>query len=420
MLAAFKLRAVPVNINYRYVERELAPPLRRRRPRRARRPRRRSPTGSPRSRPTIPTLRHVLVVDDGTAVAAELDAVDYEAALGRRVRRRATSRAAAATTSTSPTPAAPPACPRACCGGTRTSSSRRSAAATRSLDKGPISDPTELAERVPDFPMTQLVRPAAHARERPLGRVQHLLRRREGRAARPAAASTADEVVADGRAEGVNVLTVVGDAMARPVLDALAADPDAYDTVACSSPSPPAARSCRRRPRPSIAELLPNVIVIDAFGSSETGMAGSQAAGAGDTAAPRFTVDERTAVLDDDLRPGRRRAPATIGRLARRGHIPLGYHKDEAKTAATFVTDRRRALGAARRHGHAWTTTAPSCCSAGGRARSTPAARRSSPRRSRRVLKGHPGVFDVLVVGVPDERWGETGRRGRASRPATP
>ena len=69
--------------------------------------------------------------------------------------------------------------------------------------------------------------------------------------------------------------------------------------------------------------------------------------------------------------------------------------------------DRRRALldprrlrhGRGRRHHHA--------CSAAARCASTPAARRSSPRRSRRSLKTHPTVRDAVVVGVPDDRFGE-------------
>ena len=192
MLAAFKLRAVPVNVNYRYVERELehlfddadlvalvvhravrpgrgarwppsvadAPPRRRRRRRHA--------------APTVP---------DGASTTRRRwpppsPARDFD---GPQRRRPATSS----------TPAAPPACPRACCGATRTSSSRRSAAATPRTIKGPITDarPARRAAS-PSSPMAQLVHPAAHARERALGGVQHVLRRRQGRAASARAAST--------------------------------------------------------------------------------------------------------------------------------------------------------------------------------------------------------------------------------------
>ena len=78
-----------------------------------------------------------------------------------------------------------------------------------------------------------------------------------------------------------------------------------------------------------IAALLPNVITIDGFGSTETGVSGSRARmpGAEVEAGTRFTLDDHTAVLDDDLRPV---APGSgvVGRLARRGRVPLGYYKD--------------------------------------------------------------------------------------------
>ena len=117
-----------------------------------------------------------------------------------------------------------------------------------------------------------------------------------------------------------------------------------------------------------------------------------------------FSIDERTTVLDDDLRP----VPpgsGVVGRLARQGHVPLRYHKDEAKSAATFVE----------REGHRWVlpgdmaTVAEDgtiellgrgsgCINTGGE--------KVFPEEVEAVLKGHPGVADVLVVGVPDERWG--------------
>ena len=222
-----------------------------------------------------------------------------------------------------------------------------------------------------------------------------------------------DEVWRAVEQEGVNVLTVVGDAMARPILDALAANP-AHDTSllfafasggALLSPATKA----------QVAELLPNALVVDAFGSSETGLAGSKATGADDTAsAARFTVDERTTVLDDDLRPV---APGsgTIGRLARRGHVPLGYYKDETKTAAAFVTigDERWVLP-----GDMATVDEDGTVVLLGRGSSSinTGGEKVFPEEVEGVLKGHPAVFDVLVVGVPDERWGETRRRrGRAA-----
>jgi acyl-CoA synthetase (AMP-forming)/AMP-acid ligase II len=272
------------------------------------------------------------------------------------------------------------------------------------LDKGPLVDPADLPARLPGFPMTQLCAPplmhvSAHwgAFNTFFGGGKVVLDgpgRLDG-----------DEVWRAVEREGVNVLTVVGDAMARPILDALAAHPT-YDTSmlfafasggAILSPATKA----------QVAELLPNALVVDAFGSSETGLAGSKASGADDTgSSARFTVDERTAVLDDDLRvitPG----SGTIGRLARRGHVPLGYHKDDTKTAAAFVTV----------NGERWvlpgdmaTVEADGTVALLGRGSSSinTGGEKVFPEEVEGVLKGHPAVFDVLVVGLPDERWGET------------
>ncbi|MCI3950461.1 MAG: acyl-CoA synthetase (AMP-forming)/AMP-acid ligase [Acidimicrobiales bacterium] len=201
--------------------------------------------------------------------------------------------------------------------------------------------------------------------------------------------------------ERVTAVTVVGDAMARPLLDALAAEPDRFDVSslfvfasggAILSPATKA----------EIARLLPNVIVIDTFGSSETGVAGSRS---GDGGGARFTVDESTAVLDEDLRPV---TPGTgaVGRLARRGHVPLGYYKDEAKTKATFVeADGVRWV----LPGDMATIDEDGTVVLLGRGSGSinTGGEKVFPEEVEAVLKGHPGVYDALVVGVPDDRWGE-------------
>jgi acyl-CoA synthetase (AMP-forming)/AMP-acid ligase II len=118
-----------------------------------------------------------------------------------------------------------------------------------------------------------------------------------------------------------------------------------------------------------------------------------------------FKVGGHTAVLDEANRP----VPAgsgRVGRLARRGHVPLGYHNDPAKTAATFpVIDGVRwsipgdmatvdTDGTIRLLGRGSV-----CINAGGE--------KVYPEEVEAVLKGHPAVFDAVVVGTPDERWGE-------------
>jgi len=112
-----------------------------------------------------------------------------------------------------------------------------------------------------------------------------------------------------------------------------------------------------------------------------------------------------TIVFDEDLKP---LEPGTgvIGRLARGGNIPLGYYKDEAKTAATFVTapdGKRYVVGGDLAMLEADGTITllgrgSGCINTGGE--------KVFPEEVEGVLKGHPAVYDALVVGVPDERWG--------------
>jgi 3-oxocholest-4-en-26-oate---CoA ligase len=111
-------------------------------------------------------------------------------------------------------------------------------------------------------------------------------------------------------------------------------------------------------------------------------------------------------VLGDDLRP---LPPASglVGRLARRGNMPLGYHKDEAKTRATFVTgpegERYVLAGDMARLEEDGSVTllgrGSQCINTGGE--------KVYPEEVEAVLKAFPAVFDAVAVGVPDERWGQ-------------
>jgi len=204
--------------------------------------------------------------------------------------------------------------------------------------------------------------------------------------------------------EAVNILVVVGDAMARPLLDELGAHPGRYDTsslMALGSGGAVLSAGSKKR----LAEMLPGRIVADAFGSSETGQMGGSAGGDDPYGAPRLHVDDRTDVLDDDLRPV---APGSgvVGHLARSGHIPLGYLGDADKTAATFVEagGRRWALpGDMASVADDGTITVLGrgslCINTGGE--------KVYPNEVEATLLGCRGVEDVVVVGVPDERFGE-------------
>jgi acyl-CoA synthetase (AMP-forming)/AMP-acid ligase II len=204
--------------------------------------------------------------------------------------------------------------------------------------------------------------------------------------------------------EAVNILVVVGDAMARPLLNELDAHPARYDIsslVAVGSGGAVLSPSTKRR----LAELLPGRIVADAFGSSETGQLGGRAPDDDPYGAPRLHTDELTDVLDDELRPV---VPGsgTLGRLARSGHIPIGYLGDVEKTAATFVETggKRWALP-----GDMATVDADGAIVVFGRGSLciNTGGEKVFPDEVEAAVKNCDDVEDVVVVGVPDERYGE-------------
>jgi acyl-CoA synthetase (AMP-forming)/AMP-acid ligase II len=148
-------------------------------------------------------------------------------------------------------------------------------------------------------------------------------------------------------------------------------------------------------------DLLPEVTVLNTFGASETGGQGRLRTGS--SGRPRLVTDEHTAVVGDDLAPV---TPGQVGRLARSGWIPLGYHGDAARSAATFpVIDgvRWSVPGDLARLEEDGTITVlgrgSTSINTGGE--------KVFPEEVENVLKSHPAVFDALVVGVPDVRYGE-------------
>ena len=166
--------------------------------------------------------------------------------------------------------------------------------------------------------------------------------------------------------------------MARPLIEAYqSASYDASSLIAISSSaalfSPVVKEAC--------VKALPNVVITEAIGSSETGFGGLSfvTAGAEQRGGPTVTPGPDVIVLDDDDRPA---GPGQIGRLARSGHVPLGYYNDPDKTAALFaeVDGKRYTVP-----GDLARVEADGTITLLGRGNtsSTPAARRSSPRRSR-------------------------------------
>ncbi len=203
--------------------------------------------------------------------------------------------------------------------------------------------------------------------------------------------------------EKINSISLVGDAMAIPLLDALKSNPGRWDlssllTIGSGGAvfSPVVQEEYRR--------LFPNILLFNSFGSSETGFQG------GDTGQPsaglgRLERGEHADVVSEDHRlvpPG----SGQQGYLARSGHIPLGYYKDPQKSAAVFVTVE----------GKNWALTGDRatvekdgtivvygrssyCINSGGE--------KIFPEEVEQAVKNHPRIFDVLVVGTPHPRYTE-------------
>ena len=156
---------------------------------------------------------------------------------------------------------------------------------------------------------------------------------------------------------------------------------------------------------------FPNLLIIDSIGSSEGGFNGLSSVakdnptGGSTGGLPRVAPMADVLVVDDDLQP-LTPGDGTIGKVARGGNIPLGYYKDPEKTAKTFLTgpDGKRYVVAgdfARWEADGSITLlgrGSVCINSGGE--------KVFPEEVEGVLKAHPAVFDALVVGVPDERWG--------------
>ena len=206
--------------------------------------------------------------------------------------------------------------------------------------------------------------------------------------------------------ERVNLMTIVGDAMARPLATELAAHPDRYDTsslIVMGSAGAVFSEAVKEE----LKRHLANVFFIDSFGSTESGHTGSMTAtrSASGSGHPRFQMTDNVTVLDDQRRrvvPG----SGVMGMLARKGRLPVGYYKDPKKTAETFIEiDGERWVVP----GDMATLDADGMITVFGRGAVciNSGGEKIFPEEVEEVLKAHPDVEDAIVVGVPDQRWGQ-------------
>ncbi|MGW0655580.1 acyl-CoA synthetase [Streptomyces umbrinus] len=211
-----------------------------------------------------------------------------------------------------------------------------------------------------------------------------------------------EEVLRTIEKEKVTSVSLVGDAMLRPLIDALNGPMKGTDTSSMFSVSSSGA-IMSETVRAQFQALIPNVMLLNNFGSSESGFNGTATEDSGPDRGFRIRVNSRTQVVD----------PATyepvpvgeVGRVAQRGHVPLGYYNDPKKTAETFFEKdgaRWVLLGDMATVDEEGVVTVlgrgSQCINTGGE--------KVYPEEVEQALKSHPDVYDALVAGVPDAKWG--------------
>ena len=204
-------------------------------------------------------------------------------------------------------------------------------------------------------------------------------------------------------AERVTTLVIVGDAFARPIIDALRQG--RYDVtslghlVTGGAPLTPESRT-------SLLELLPGITIIDSVGSSESGTQGRGRSSPADQPPPGcFVPQPGSCVVDERREKVLTAGHDGIGWLATAGRIPLGYLDDAEKTACTFpAIDGRRMAVAGDRAVH----RADGLIQLLGRdsVTSNSGGEKIFAEEVEAAVLAHLKVTDVTVVGRPSERWG--------------
>jgi 3-oxocholest-4-en-26-oate---CoA ligase len=213
----------------------------------------------------------------------------------------------------------------------------------------------------------------------------------------------ADEVVRTIEREKVMAVTVVGDAMARPLAAAIeGGTADLSSLAVVANGGALLTPTAKQR----LIDVKPGLIVVDGVGSSETGAQMTHMSASGAVATGRFNAGPDTFVAAEDLSAILEPGHDGIGWLAQRGYVPLGYKGDATKTAATFPViegvrysvpgDRARHLadGSIELLGRDSVTI-----NSGGE--------KIFVEEVETAIASHPAVADVVVSGRPSERWGQ-------------
>lgn len=403
MLACFKIRAVPINVNYRYVEEELlyifdnanmvacihnlefSPHIAR----------------VLSAAPKLKTLIHV--ADDSAADANAIETVDYESAIAKQSNdrdfpeRSDTDLFILYTGGTTGMPK-----------GVMWPHKNVFFAAMGGggwfHPDGAISEPEDIASRVADFPIVGMaLAPLMHGACWWYACIQLLAGNTV--VLNPARSMVAEDVWAIVEKEKINAISIVGDAMAVPLLDSLAANTDRWDLSSVFNVGSGGAVFSESK-QEAFRQHFPNVFITNSFGSSESGNMGMDGGGKKGQGLGNVTKSEFMSVISDvEGEPHRHVEPGGTGIFARSGYIPVGYYGDPVKTAKTFVEvdgDTWLLLGDEARLEDDETITVfgrgSNCINSGGE--------KIFPEEVEQALKANPEIFDALVVATPDERFG--------------
>jgi acyl-CoA synthetase (AMP-forming)/AMP-acid ligase II len=207
--------------------------------------------------------------------------------------------------------------------------------------------------------------------------------------------------------EKVNSVMITGDAMGKPLVEALDDPGASYDLTSLYAVVSSAALFSAPV-KDEFFNRLPNIMITDAVGSSESGNNGMTIVGKGNTAmksGPTVTALGNTVVFDDDFKPVIP-GSGTIGKIARSGDVPLGYYNDPVKSAEVFINvDGTRYsmpgdFATIEEDGSITLLGRGSVCINSG-------GEKIFPEEVESAVRSHPDVLDAIVVGAVDERWGQ-------------
>jgi fatty-acyl-CoA synthase len=214
-----------------------------------------------------------------------------------------------------------------------------------------------------------------------------------------------DELLSTIEREHVNTVAIVGDSFARPMIKAMESAPGKYDISSLMLISSSGVMFSEAAKQGLLAQH-PGMMIVDAFSSSEAlGMGQSVSTAGGTSTTAKFTLGEHTKVITDDgrlVKPG----SGETGRVAVGGFQPVGYYKDEAKTAATFIMFEGKRYSVP---GDYATVEADGSLTLLGRGSVciNTGGEKVYPEEVEEVLKTFESVSDAVAVGIPDEKFGE-------------